>query len=425
MIIDFWVENYLSIRDRQYLSFIAKGSESESVAKMSDGTLLYKLAILYGANTSGKSNILIAMQQIFLLLITPRTEVNQKIINYLPFVLSRNKPTRMHASFYVDESRYDYDVEYNEQHILKEELYYYPNKSKALFYERTFIGDNIQPNIKFGQSLLLNKKTQESIKENTLNNHSVLSVCNKISFKEDIMPLIVLKDGISKKYHEINGDEQKRIAQRMKNVNSDERKRNFYLKMLKKSDFNISDFHIVAKDRIIPKDVREHILKMNISEEEKERLLKPITEDIVFIHSSNSEEFGVSLSLQSKGTISFINALNILYDLISENHTYFYDELGENLHPDLLIYYLNVFLFNSSKSQLILTSQEPSLLSEDFLNENRGLVWFVEKKSQTASSEYLRGDSFGLHKNLSLYNSYKIGRLGAKPELGSFFIDLD
>lgn len=49
-------------------------------------------------------------------------------------------------------------------------------------------------------------------------------------------------------------------------------------------------------------------------------------------------------------------------------------------------------------------------------------VWCVEKNKETASSKYSRGDSFGLHENLSLYNSYRIGRLGAKPELGSIFI---
>jgi len=97
----------------------------------------------------------------------------------------------------------------------------------------------------------------------------------------------------------------------------------------------------------------------------------------------------------------------------------------EDLHNDLLYYYLNVFIFNSEKSQLIITSQETTLLSQDLINENRGVVWFVEKNKETASSEYSRGDSFGLHKNLSLYNSYRIGRLGAKPELGSIFINLE
>lgn len=90
-----------------------------------------------------------------------------------------------------------------------------------------------------------------------------------------------------------------------------------------------------------------------------------------------------------------------------------------------LFYYLNIFLFNSDQSQLLITSQRPPSLSQDMINDNRGVVWFVEKNKETASSEYSRGDSYGLHKNLSLYNSYRIGRLGAKPELGSIFVDLE
>jgi hypothetical protein len=70
-----------------------------------------------------------------------------------------------------------------------------------------------------------------------------------------------------------------------------------------------------------------------------------------------------------------------------------------------------------------LPPNEPSFNKE--IIENRGVVWFVEKNKEIASSEYSRGDSYGLHKNLSLYNSYRIGRLGAKPELGSIFVDLE
>ena len=129
--------------------------------------------------------------------------------------------------------------------------------------------------------------------------------------------------------------------------------------------------------------------------------------------------------MQSKGTIRYIRILNVLFDLITKDHVYYLDELGEDLHYDLLFYYLNVFIFNSENSQLIITSQETALLSQDIINENRGVVWFVEKNRETASSEYSRGDSYGLHKNLSLFNSYRIGRLGAKPELGSIFVNLE
>lgn len=53
---DFLEKNYLSIRDKQELSFLAKGPSSELVCEFADGVFLYKLGILYGANASGKSN---------------------------------------------------------------------------------------------------------------------------------------------------------------------------------------------------------------------------------------------------------------------------------------------------------------------------------------------------------------------------------
>lgn len=61
MIREFWAKNYLSICDKQELSFVAKGPTSELVAEVSEGVFLYKLGILYGPNASGKSNMLIAM----------------------------------------------------------------------------------------------------------------------------------------------------------------------------------------------------------------------------------------------------------------------------------------------------------------------------------------------------------------------------
>ena len=57
MIRDFWVKNYLSIRDKQELSFLAKGPASELVTEIAEGVFLYKLGILYGSNASGKSNM--------------------------------------------------------------------------------------------------------------------------------------------------------------------------------------------------------------------------------------------------------------------------------------------------------------------------------------------------------------------------------
>ena len=425
MIRDFWVKNYLSIRDKQELSFVAKAPSSELVAEVADGVFLYKLGILYGSNASGKSNMLIAMNEVFRLLVMPKSDTTVEIGGCIPFVLTKDEPTEMHVSFYADGTRYDYDVKFNGKHILSEALYYYPNKSKSLFYERSFVGENVQADIKFGASLKLQVKTQESIRENTLNNHSVLSVCRKAALKEDIAPFNVLHAWIMGNYHEIDGDGDKGIVDILKDAYTNPKKRKFYNTMLQKADLNILEYRPVVEDRIVPNDFRERIQKENIPEEMKDILLKPTTDSITFLNHSDNGDFDIPLKWQSKGTQKYIRILDALYDLITSPHVYYLDELGEDLHNDLLYYYLNVFIFNSDKSQLIITSQETTLLSQDMINENRGVVWFVEKNKETASSEYARGDSFGLHKNLSLYNSYRIGRLGAKPELGSIFINLD
>ena len=425
MIRDFWVKNYLSIRDKQELSFVAKGSSSELVTEVADGVFLYKLGILYGSNASGKSNILIAMNEVFRLLVMPKSDATVGIGGCIPFVLTKDEPTEMHVSFYADGTRYDYDVTFNGKHILSEALYYYPNKSKSLFYERSFVGENVQADIKFGASLKLQVKTQDSIRENTLNNHSVLSVCRKAALKEDIAPFNTLHAWIMANYHDVDGDVEKGLVEILKDAYSNPKKRKFYNTMLQKADLNILEYRPVVEDRFVPNDFRERIQKENIPEEMKNVLLKPTTDSITFLNHSDNGDFDIPLRWQSKGTQKYIRILDALYDLITSPHVYYLDELGEDLHNDLLYYYLNVFIFNSDKSQLIITSQETTLLSQDMINENRGVVWFVEKNKETASSEYARGDSFGLHKNLSLYNSYRIGRLGAKPELGSIFINLE
>jgi len=425
MIRDFWVKNYLSIRDKQELNFLAKGPSSELVTEVADGVFLYKLGILYGSNASGKSNMLIALNEVFRILVLPKSDATKRINGSIPFILTKNDPIEMHVSFYANSIRYDYDVSFNEKYILNEVLYYYPNKSKSLFYERSFVGENIQADVKFGTSLKLQIKTQESIRENTLNNHSVLSVCSKVALKEDIAPFNMLYNWIMDNYHDVDGDGEKGIVEILRDAYNTPKKRKFYNTMLQKADLNILEYRPVVEDRFVPSEYRERIQKENIPEEMKEALLKPTADSVAFVNHSNDGDFDIPLKWQSKGTLKYIRILDALYDMITSSHVYYLDELGEDLHNDLLYYYLNVFLFNSDKSQLIITSQETTLLSQDLINENRGVVWFVEKNKETASSEYSRGDSFGLHKNLSLYNSYRIGRLGAKPELGSIFINLE
>ena len=143
-----------------------------------------------------------------------------------------------------------------------------------MFYERNYIDENVQADIKFGSSLKLQVKTQQTIRENTLNNHSVLSVCRKIALTEDIEPFNVLHKGVMENYHDVDGDDsnKKGIIEILKEAYSDNKKRRFFNQMLQKADLNIIDYKPVLEDRYIPQEFRERIMSESIPEDMKEAL---------------------------------------------------------------------------------------------------------------------------------------------------------
>jgi len=427
MIKDFSVENYLSIREKQSITFesVSKSEADDMLTvEVKPNLHLNKLAVFYGANASGKSNMLWALETIFMMLFKPSRTKEESISTYRPFALCADKPTKMSVSFFKKNIQYNYQLEYCQSHIIYEKLEFYPSGVKSLFYERKFVDKDLRANIQFGNNLGLHLDSKKTLAENTWNNNTVLSTCGKISLKEDARDLTDLHTWIKQYVHDINGDEEKSIKEIVEGANKDPRMKKFFIQMLCKADFNITDFSIVEVPNVIPAEVRAVIEdNSSISDSMKKELLKPVKETPTFVNHSDDGDFSIPQSLQSAGTLHYLKLLDFLYDLISGGHIYFLDELSEFLHEDLLSYYISTFLFNSKSSQLIFTTQDSSILDEDFIA--RDMVWISEKSKTTASSEYQRASSFGLHKNLSLYKSYRIGRLGGKPELGSPYLNLE
>lgn len=396
MIREFWVENFLSIKERQTLNFETKSKEDEwASVDLGGEKRVNKIAVIYGANASGKSNMLLALLNVFELLFHPRENKTEFVKSRKPFALFVDKPTQMHVSFYANQIRYDYTVSYTTEHIIDELMEWFPNGSKSLFYERKFVSDDTQASLKFGQSLGMSAKTKDIFLQNTLNNHTVLSCFGKRSFEIDAKPVANLYNWISRYIHQLNNPDFT-LKNSLKQVLECAEAKQFYIQMLRKADFNIVDFH-----------------------EDSERT------NVFFDCKAGDERFTLSLDEQSQGTKKFLSNLSTLYNAISNHHIHFIDEIDSELHDDLLLYFLNVFLMNAHESQLIFTSQETSLLNEDLLNNHRDFVFFAEKNREGAYSEYMRADEFGLHKNLSLYKSYRNGRLGAVPQLGSPLMFMD
>lgn len=396
MIREFWVENFLSIKERQTLSFETKSKEDDwASVDMGYEKRVNKLAVIYGANASGKSNMLLALINVFELLFHSQENKTELVKTKRPFALCPDKPTRMHVSFYANHIRYDYTVSYTAEHIVEELMEWFPNGSKSLFYERKYMSDDLQASIKFGQSVGLSAKTKDIFLQNTLNNHTVLSCFGKRAFEADAKPIANLHNWISRYVHQLDNP-RFTLEESLQQVLGIASAKRFYLQMLGKADFNIVNFR---------KDIS--------------------TTKVYFDCKAGNKTFTLSLDEQSQGTKKFLSNLSTLYHAISNHHIYFIDEIDSQLHDDLLLYFLNTFIMNSNESQLIFTSQETSLLNEDLLNTHRDFVFFAEKNREGAYSEYTRADEYGLHKNLSLYKSYRNGRLGAVPQLGSPLLYLE
>ena len=110
----------------------------------------------------------------------------------------------------------------------------------------------------------------------------------------------------------------------------------------------------------------------------------------------------------------------VLESLIKDGSIYAIDELENSLHYELVAHFIKIFLENSNSSQLIFTTHDINLLNLDFLR--RDTVWFVEKNEYGASELYSLVE-FKLHKNLSPFNAYRVGKLGAKPNLSDSSIN--
>jgi len=420
MIQEFKVKNFMSFKDEQVLSFEATKDTTSLeylTYEVKPNVRLLKMAIIYGANASGKSNLLLAIQRMWELLFHPKSNKDEKIF-FQPFALTQGEPTKFTIIFYINEIKYEYNVSYNNDHILSEELKYAPNGINSLFYSRKFVGEDKIPTIYFGGKLNLSAKSKNTLIDNTLNNHTLLSTFTKISV--DAEPFKIVYEWIKDSVHEVSF--KNRLLEITKKIANDSERKNFIISSLCKADFNITQIDLAEIPNNMPNDLRIKIQSdMSLSETVKEQLLKQTKEDALFMHHTKEGDFSLRSIAESAGTLSYLALLDQLYEMINQNHIYLYDEIERNIHYDLLIHYLSLFMMNSQASQLIFTTHDQLLLDEDFIR--RDMVWFTAKSKETGGTELYSAADFGLHKNLSLYKAYKVGKLGAKPELGSIFID--
>lgn len=417
MIQEFSIENYLSFGSKQTISFVATSDKSlaeELIVEPKPGVRLLRLALLYGANASGKSNLLHAIQSLWVLLFYPQKQEHMKVRTYEPFALKKGEPTRYTVVFWINGRKFEYWLENDAYSILYEKMTYTSDKGvQSDLYERK----KGSP-ISFGSTLRMKAKQKDDLNKETLGNHTVLSTLNKINI--DVPPVMrEVYEWIKLHVHALG--EYNDYIEIAEQAEDNPKMKQLIIELLRRADFNISDFSLLT---VSHDDIADEIKNdKTLNEKVKDYFLRR-RKQILFTHITPDSQFTIEYGLESAGTQGYFRLARILFDLKDCGCVVMDDELDGSLHYDLLLHFLQTYIETGSRSQLLFTTHNQLLLDEEWLIR-RDMVWLAEKERATGHTQLYRASDMGIHKNVSLMNAYRIGKLGAKPLLGTTLIATD
>lgn len=427
MISEFRVKNFLSFKEEQILSFEAtsdQNNEDYYCIEIKEGVRLLKTAVIYGANASGKTNLLESLNFLRELILRSPKDKNKEI-GVDPFLLddySKNERTSFSISFFIKEIKFIYTLSLDDKRIYEENLLYYPSVQPAKLYVRTYNEKSDSTEIIFGSHLKLGKKDRLIIIGNTLNNCTVLASFGKSNVASSLLNEIF--EYFAHTMKDILRPNSDLSDFTIKALEKEPEMKNFILSLLFESDFNISNLEIQKDDLVITPEVAKMIENSPIPEDIKKGYLekgKIENPELVYTHKTGKGFYLLPEGAESRGTIRYTGMATILYRLIKQEAILPIDEIESSLHFELISYFIKLFLVNGEKySQLIFTTHDINLLDEDFIR--RDTVWFAEKNEEGETSLERLSDK-GLHKNTSPYNAYRQGKLGAKPFMGNIFIN--
>lgn len=430
MIVDFSIENFASIREKQTLSFVAKKNIhhlDEYYTVSLGGHRLLKVALIYGANASGKTTVLKALDFLQKLVCLPKRSKTDGI-GVRPFLMdevSRKQNTVFEIRFIQQGQDYYYRIEFNAACIVNEVLK--TGKRGRTVYSRMTDIEKQLTVIKWGTfESLTDKNVLGALITNTLWNESVICGFLKTNMDQPVLRsvsdwfLLYLNNMVMPR-HDLSSyvitqiDEGKILKEKL-------------LSILNKADFNISDI-LIQKGASIG-DIRT----MQIPFERKPAFIKPMqgtpgfeTLDLKFQHDSNGMHYSdIKFNEESLGTQRYFGLAGILYRLVTKDTCYCLDELESSIHPELAKHFLLTFCVNAKHSQLIATTHDREFLDDKDIFRNDMIV-FTEKDENAATTVYKLSDfkSDVVRDTTNILNAYSAGRLGAVPNLGDYYLNLD
>ena len=381
MVLEIALTNFFSINEKITLDLQAANIQTKEARVLDGNTFkvgnerLLKTVAIYGANASGKSNIIKAVKAAVDMILDSHNYNEGDSFSFKPFKFGRNDiPSEFYIRFIVNGIEHEYSFSCTRDEIITESLYYYPKGRKALIFSR-------------------DERKAGGKKE-------------KYEFTTVIRRPMDVASNTSRKTLFLS-----RASQMDR-----EKAKEIYRWFNEQLVFSYRGNASVATDRFLG-DNKDAVL----------RVLKAADSDIVeftykdgelttFHRRNPSLPFDFNTE-ESEGTKILFRIMLTVMDVVRNNKVMFLDEVETSLHTRLVEYLINLF-HNSRSAQLVFTTHNTHLL--DMTRFRKDQIFFVNKRDDGSSDLYSLFDYKDFREKMDLEKAYLQGRFDAVPYVNEF-----
>lgn len=422
MLVEFSVENYGSIRDEQTVSFVAskyfKEADEWAVECGAPGLkteLILKAASIFGANASGKSTVIDALNHLWWLVRSSAGLMPDMMLPFNPFKLDcahRSAPSTFKIIFTVDDVRYDYEVSHRSDRVTNEKLEKYETgRSQLMFHRYTDDSDNVR--------LKLTSKMSGLKKVLPFLENKPTSLVLSRAAQEGFDPLMSPYNWIAKQLRFSEPDEKdaSSFGPILDGAEGDDIRTDL-IKITSHADLGI----VGIKSKSEPFLERMSGIEQVLSQEALERLKDMPFKTAVFTHSAEDGSVDFESGSESVGTLAFLGVAADALLALRDGAVLSVDEIDRSLHPALVREIIRLFAdegINKNHAQLLFTAHAPQLMDE----LRRDQVWLTTKWGDGATTVEPLSD-YSVRKSERKSVGYELGRYGAVPYVDGIYASL-
>lgn len=382
--------------------------------ELEDGNKYTKVLSIFGANGSGKSNLIkpLAFIAWFISFSFERTESKDKI-PYATHKFSDNNSSEIEVEFCIPKNQYGelnssfefefrYKIHLNQKRVLKEELKVKTSRQYSRIFDREYDEDKAEYLVKSSKYIKVPDKVLKSSPQNCSLISYLERIHSNLEDRDSPYPYIhLISDYFSTTDSNLNASGRRSFSSRLNRatdvLNDNDELKDKVVKYLKAYDLGIKDILIKEIDVL----------------DKENGMKKELT--TFCIHEFGGEEFTLPMYSESSGTISAFCVLSSVIQKLDSGGISILDEFDNDFHPQLTMEIINLFKntkSNPKNAQLLFTSHNAELLKE--LRKNQ--VYLTEKVD-SISYAWRADEVEGLKDRDNLYAKYINGALGATPVL--------